>query len=116
MTPEQTAVIQWIFGDDTGNSSMSLVASFLGVRQELVDAPFDPADLGRCLRLIRLVPGIRKHVDVLAERDENWSRLAPHWDKLAAMMEDEVGLDWEKAKKAHATYYAMRDALYGGGR
>lgn len=131
MTYEATAtdrVLAWWNAGDTGLSSETLALELLGAFYREKDAsarlwfrkmsreddhPHDPADLGRCLRLIADVPEVRACVDRLAERNEHWRRLAPVWDELAALMEAEVGIDWRKGDRAPRTYARMREVLDG---
>lgn len=111
MEDNQTKVLEWLAGRDTGVSSKSLAFQFLGIKNSGpfgIDAPVDPADLGRCLRLIALVPEVRKCVDELAAVNTAWSRLAPVWDEITQSMIDEVGIDWSKGKKAPKTYELMQ--------
>lgn len=116
MNEDQQKVLQWLAGDDTGISSESLAFEFLKIEKKDkwgCRPPFDPADLGRCLRLIKLVPEIRKCVDSLAIKNDGWKKIAPHWDELSKSMEDEVGIDWSKGKRAPITYDLMQKYIYG---
>jgi hypothetical protein len=114
MTKKQMAVLEWLNGSDRGLSSEALAHCYLGNKRPNVTfgwcAPGDPADLGRCLRLVRLVPDVRECVDELAALSTAWARVAPVWDELAALMEGEVGIDWSKARRAPRTYAAMKGA------
>lgn len=106
-------VLEWVFGRDTGTSSQNLAAEYLGVQARGhfgLSGPHDPADLGRCLRLIALVPEIRACVDSLALKSTHWAKAAAVWDEISASMEDEVGIDWSKAQRAPKTYQMMEDA------
>lgn len=103
-------VIEWLAGNDTGVSSKSLAFEYLGTANSRIDCPRDPADLGRCLRLIEAVPDIRKCVDSLADKHPRWALAAKVWDKIAASMRDEVGIHWDKADKAPITYKMMKGA------
>ncbi|HAU29837.1 MAG TPA: hypothetical protein DCW68_07005 [Rhodospirillaceae bacterium] len=66
--------------------------------------------MGRCLRLIKIVPAIRQCVDTLADKHSGWKKIAPAWDAISASMEVEVGIDWSKGKNAPKTYKMMREA------
>lgn len=107
---DTNAVIEWLGSGDTGMSSEALAFEFLGNRNytDSYSTPLDPADLGRCLRLIAKVPAVRACVDTLAQRHESWAKMAPAWDVLATTMANEVGIDWSKGKKAPDTYIAMQ--------
>lgn len=108
MTIEQK-ILEWLAAGDTGISSKALAFEAVGMESRYRDAPHDPSDLGRCLRLIKQIPECRSAVDVLAASQKDWASLAPHWDELAAMMDDEVGIDWSKGRSAPNTYERMRE-------
>lgn len=103
-------LIQWLASDDTGTSSKSLAFEFLGVTPSRIDAPHDPADLGRCLRLIAKIPEVRGCVDSLGKKHRRWAMAAAVWDEIAACMADEVGIDWTKGRRAERTYEMMKGA------
>lgn len=109
---ETSEAAAWLLSGDKGLSSEALLASALDPESDKWDYPSDPADLGRCLRMFRVVPWARRGLSVLAAKSPWWKRLAEHWDELAALMEEEVGLDWEKGRRASRTYDAMQDVLY----
>jgi len=111
MTPEQQKVLTWLGSRDTGRSSKALAFELLGVAYDDASfAPVDPADLGRCLRLIRLAPAVRACVDRLARKYKGWAKAAAVWDEIADSMEDEVGIDWENGQSAPRTYRLMKEA------
>lgn len=110
MSQAYAEVSYWLHGDDTGISSKSLACEFLGMPNTWVLAPADPADLGRCLRLIALAPEVRACVDSLANRHECWRRAAAVWDAIAASMAEEVGIDWSRGQSAPKTYELMKQA------
>lgn len=110
MTPDQKKILYWLFNGHTGVSSKSLAAEYLGIEKEECCPPRDPADLGRCLLLIELVPDVRQCVDRLAEKNDAWKKAAKCWDEAAAMMDSEVGIDWSKGRYAPKTFEIMKEA------
>ena len=99
----------WMQGHDTGNSSKAICAYMLGgVDVDADDYPRDPADLGRCLRLLERCPEWKARMPEMAKFGVVWKALAERWDELAKSMVDEVGLHWEKGSKAPKTYDLMR--------
>lgn len=104
---ERKALIGWLSGDDTGMSSKTLAREFAGeaMRGER-SYPSDSADLGRCVRLIDLIPGVRRAVDSLAAKSVYWKALAPEWDRLAALYREE-----RASGRCPKTYDAMKAIL-----
>ena len=104
-------VNSWIVGGDTGLSSTTIWAVMLGLDAAVGNHPHDPADLGRCLRLLELMPEWRHRLQELADLSPEWKKLTFRWDELASSMEKEVGIAWEKGRSAPKTYELMRDIL-----
>lgn len=110
-TTERRALL-WLAGDDSGMSSIAIVHHMLGMESD-GSFPWDPSDLGRCLRMLELFPEWKPRIGEMARYSEQWARISAKWDELAAMMADEVGIDWSKGKKAPKTYAALTAALEG---
>lgn len=104
-------VLRWLAGDDCGISSRCLAFTAVGMLRHLDcwdrRCPSDPADLGRCLRLLKQMPWIRQKAFPKLRRINQWEKILRHWDHLAALMEEEVGIDWRKGDNAPKTYKAM---------
>ncbi|GAB2620251.1 hypothetical protein [Novilysobacter erysipheiresistens] len=100
----------WLSGRDSGSSSKAILHHMLGMESE-GDHPWDPADLGRCLRLLELFPEWKPRITEMARYSRQWASLALRWDELADMMWGEVGIDWSKGKSAPRTYSAMKAAI-----
>ncbi len=64
------------------------------------DAPSDPSDLGRCLRLLELFPEWKSRMPEMATLNRGWASLIPQWDQISALMQEEVGIDWSKGSSA----------------
>ena len=110
MTDNERKIIEWLANGRTGISSKSLAFEFLGVEYKRRHPPLDPADLGRCLRLIESIPETRSCVDTLATKNPHWAKAAKVWDVIADSMAEEVGIDWSKGMNAIRTYNLMKDA------
>lgn len=102
----------WMAGDDTGMSSKAIWAHMNGVVKNYYQHPGDPADLGRCLRLLKLIPEWKPRIFEMSKHSKEWAVLTAHWDELEHMMDQEVGIDWSKAKSAPKTFNRMHE-LYG---
>lgn len=111
----ENRVILWLFSDDTGSSSKSICAHMVGCPFE-TSAPSDVSDLGRCLRLLDAFPEWVPRMPEMAAYGPEWSGLVAVWGDLTQSMKEEVGLSWEKAKKAPLTYQMMKEAIADGYR
>lgn len=109
----QDRILNWLFSDDTGTSSKHLCAHMLGLKHYKF-YPHDPGDLGRCLRLLELIPEWKPRLHEMEEYGAGWAGLIKHWDEISALMLEEVGIDWEKGDRAPKTYKAMKDAISFG--
>lgn len=105
-------VIRWMAGDDTGASSKAIACHMTGGTCD-GSYPLDPADLGRCLRLLRLFPDWEPRMPEMAKYSLPWKRLAEDWAFLANSMQEEVGIDCDKGRSAPITYARMK-AVIGG--
>ena len=114
---EQLA-LEWALSDDTGSSSEAICRHMTGVGRgkDCFSYPSDPGDLGRCLRLLEIVPEWKPRMQEMAAHGPGWSGLAFKWDNLAQMMTEEVGIDWSKGGRAPKTYHAMKLAIADGYR
>lgn len=107
---------QWIVGQDTGMSSIAMWAHMQGVRKFDRSAPLDPSDLGRCLRLLELIPEWRPRVQELASLGPRWAALTTHWKELEELLAGEVGIDWKKGRTAPLTFARMNEILSSADR
>ena len=106
MRQEVRKAFQWLFSNDTGMSSKALLGHMVaGVSDG--SYPHDPADLGRCLRLLEKFPQWKERIPEMARYGSVWATYALHWNELRDMMDEEVGIDWSKARKAPKTYEFM---------
>jgi len=103
---------EWIVGDDTGMSSEAIWAYMSGVEKKYYSHPGDPADLGRCLRLLKLIPEWKPRIFEMSKLSKEWAVLTAHWDELEHMMDQEVGIDWSKGQSTPKTFHRMHE-LYG---
>jgi len=105
-------IISWFGSDDTGLSSETIAIAGAGGQKPKRgwSHPHDPSDFGRCARLLERIPGLREAAFTRLEQEggPGWKKLTSRWDEIYACMEDEVGIDWSKAKKAPRTYALMK--------
>lgn len=109
-----TAVADWLLGDDTGISSEAIVAYMEGATtiRRFGNHPHDPADLGRCIRLLAIAPDYRLRLPEMARVSPVWAALVAHWDELEALYNlPEV----QRTGKAHRCYERMREIIDAAG-
>lgn len=77
-------IIHWFLSGDTGVSSQTIVAAAYGVPTKIYrgDAPHDPADFGRCYRLLRRYPMLRALAFPSLARRAEWKWIVRCWDDL----------------------------------
>lgn len=113
----QERVIKWLLSGDTGSSSKAICAHMIGSGSgDGYSYPSDPSDLGRCLRLLELIPEWKPRIAEMAQYSPGWAGLLAEWDVLTELMANEVGIHWEKGKSAPETYKAMKLAQANGYR
>lgn len=71
----------WLKSDDTGKSSEFLALTLSGRSREFA-VPYDVADFGRCVRMLRVCPGLKDKLDIMKEHGPIWKRLVESWDLL----------------------------------
>lgn len=108
-------VISWLLSDDTGASSTSICAHMLGEPCEGY-APSDCSDLGRCLRLLDVVPDWGLRVHEMAAYGPDWKGLIAHWDQIVSLYQHEGGVPINKRPRSPETYRAMKLAIAEGYR
>lgn len=108
----QREIILWFATGERGLSSEAIaLASLLGEARRS-EHPHDPADLRRCLLLLKRAPRARDGLELLAGETLAWKRLVDGWEDLASLLRQEIGEDlpsWDW--RAPRTYSAMKQAL-----
>lgn len=99
--------MDWLLNSrDTGQSSEAIVRHMLGFGGR-AHYPLDPSDLGRCLRLLRLIPEWKPRMHEMAAHGAIWAALSARWAELEDSMEREVGIDWDKGVSVAPRTYAL---------
>lgn len=111
-TPARAVPVEalaWVTSGDTGMSSQAIWAHMVGVPQEedLADFPRDPADLGRCVRLLDKVPAWRLRMHEMAAYGPEWAALVRRWDELETLLRSEAGPKINRSKEALKTWDLM---------
>lgn len=112
-TIEQRAMA-WMMGGDTGASSSTIARHMLGLPHTSpfgVSAPSDNWDLGRCLRLLALIPEWEQRLPEMASLGAVWAALIERWAELKALMVEETGPAFDREAPALNTYKRMNAIL-----
>ncbi len=102
MTPDSTktrrrkipaAALKWVRSWDTGISSLTIFEVLSG--HEVFDLkhrdiPYDPADFGRCYRLLQAAPRWRKRLPEVAARHPRWAPFVECWDEMERLYLEEL--------------------------
>lgn len=75
----------WMAGRDTGSSSKAIWAVMMGEKPGRFAYPSDGADLGRCIRLLDMIPEWRDRLGEMAAVSAYWAALVPEWPRLEAL-------------------------------
>lgn len=105
-------VIEWFCSNDTGTSSKAIACHMTTGKCESGSYPADPADLGRCLRLLDKFPEWSSRMTEMSAYGPEWKAMATHWPKLAELMAEEVGMAWERGRSAPKTYEFMKNLRF----
>lgn len=100
-------VAEWLFGDDTGLSSRTMVAVMENIKSTRYDYPLDPADLGRYIRLLLIAPEYRVRLGEMKRCGPKWSALVDHWDELERLYYSEY-----LTGRAPKCFDRMQELLY----
>ena len=80
----------WLFSNDTGISSKTILAVILGFPCDWKSPPSDPADFGRCYRLLKKIPELRAELHQMRSEGDVWGALVDQWDELEMLYEEEL--------------------------
>jgi len=109
----QMRATNWLLGHDTGSSSQALCAYMLNaVKPANYAYPSDGGDLGRCLRLLELIPEWKPRIPEMAAHGPYWAALVARWSELTASLAEETGPEFDARRKpSPKTYKLMREIL-----
>jgi hypothetical protein len=94
---------QWLASGEQGISSKAIFSHLSGLNlsernRVFGDTPSDPADLRRCMLLLRSVPEFEKRFDEMKTRSKEWARLVDQWSEITKTFIEEAGQDWHTKK------------------
>src|SRR3990167_6264467 len=87
---EQRKIAKWLIEGDTGQSSLGMMAFFMGYSHE-ANNPHDPSDLRRCYEFLKCIDPTNQGNLVLkmAGLSKKWMAIAKNWNKLEALYKKE---------------------------
>jgi hypothetical protein len=99
--------IQWYRGGDTGVSSETIFEVMTGVPVQRRGIPWDPADFGRCYRLLQVFPGWRARLQEVATLHAEWQPFVDNWAKMEELYERDLPTD--RSKDLYNMMITLRD-------
>ena len=84
---DDRAALSWFRGFDTGVSSLTIWSVMTGHPVQNTGIPYDPADFGRCYRLLELFPEWKTRLGEVSARYPEWRPFVEAWPRLTAMYE-----------------------------
>jgi hypothetical protein len=81
----------WLASDDTGASSLYMASVLTGEFIAENHYPRDPADFGRCLRLVKAMPELECKISEMSQHGKEWAVVAANWDAWAELYQQDEG-------------------------
>lgn len=85
-------ITAWLASDDVGMSSKFMTSVLSGQFRAEFAIPHDPDDLGRCIRMIQAMPGLKGSTHLMCGHGVMWSAVANNWERWSEMYNAE---QWE---------------------
>lgn len=79
----------WLASDDVGMSSKFMASVLSGQFQAEFAIPYDPADFGRCVRMIQAVPELKGLIHLMCKHGPMWTAVADNWERWSEMLNEE---------------------------
>ena len=83
-------LVEWFCSGNTGVSSITIVATILGLNVKYSSIPHDPSDFCRCLKLLKAVPELKAYLHLMSDASVEWQELIKHWDEIEESLMSEV--------------------------
>jgi hypothetical protein len=83
------SIDSWFRGTDTGASSKVLASILSGRVYRDSSYPYDPADIGRCFRMLNKFPELEERIGLMQNVHPVWNQYVLHWKELRALWEEE---------------------------
>ena len=87
----------WLIGKDTGVSSETMVAIYMGHTESKshfrFNTPWDAWDFGRCVRVVEQIPEIKEAFGKIGKLVPNFKNILENWDELLEVYQQELPND-----------------------
>lgn len=107
-------VMLWQGQGSVGVSSGTMASIALGLKKNIYHGsfgcPYDPADLNRCMKLVKAIPEIRDHFDAIGKKVPAFKPILDNWDELTKLLRKELK---RPDRRAPETYERMKELLGG---
>lgn len=102
---------QWLVSGDTGSSSETMAAIFLGAKSGLFSYPHDPSDFGRCWRLVEKIPAMREAFPRIGMVYPPIAPFLNHWEELAELYVSALNGGTGKAPELYKRMQELRGSV-----
>ena len=98
----------WLLEGDTGTSSLSLCAIYLGGKSKNISAPIDSGDFYRCVKFLHKISAEEVYplLDKIASQNSNWTEIRKEWDNLIFLYNRQ---EYVKISKKLSELYIKRE-------
>lgn len=79
----------WLGSDDVGMSSKFMASVLTGQFKAEFAIPYDPDDLGRCIRMIQAIPELKDSIHLMSSHGTMWTAVANNWERWCDMYQAE---------------------------
>ena len=85
--------LEWLTSRDTGISSQTMLEAITGIPTNSCDIPYDIADVGRCVRLLRRFPELRIQIELVMVKHKEWTPFIDCWKELERRYDECVAFE-----------------------
>lgn len=78
----------WLDSDDVGMSSKFMASVLSGQFKAEFAIPYDPADFGRCVRMIQAIPELEQQIGEMRKHGRMWTAVADNWARWSEMLDE----------------------------
>lgn len=107
--------LDWLSSNDTGISSKTMLEAITEIPTGRCDIPYDMADVGRCVRMLRKFPDLRPQIGKVISKHIEWMPFIDCWKELERLYDECVEYeslsdDDKKRLKQKKYFYNPKDS------